>query len=252
MPDADGSWRAAAGCLALFGFALLGGVAAYAAVDHCLVAWGQHLGEVASGSLEVLATVLGLALALSLGIALLRLFSSFAALRTPSPEGPTKTRIVVLSLLSALLAMAFAVVLFIGFTGLDWREFSPPDSGFRILLPGTPVEMEEGEDTPQGRARGKRFLTHNRRTNKRFQAYIAAYVDYPEGFIERNSAEKVFQLQKEALVPSEGQLVSEKPMTLRDVAGTELQVESHDGRILVLRMYLVQQRLFLLVAMTGG
>jgi hypothetical protein len=139
-------------------------------------------------------------------------------------------------------------LLLLGLRGLGWREFSPPGGAFRVLLPGVPLEQPEEEDTPQGPARGKRFLAHSGGSGSRFQGYSVAYVDYPEEYVKAHSPAEVFRSQRDALVPSEGRLVREGARTLSGFPGKELHVETGDGGTILCRMYLVKGRLFLVVA----
>jgi hypothetical protein len=250
MPDANGSWRVATGSITALGFSVAGGWAGNSAGKTCVVAWWQNLGTAAGVWIEVLATLVGAGLGLGLGLALLRLLTDARALpRLASPPGqpgsPTRGKVLSRGLVAVLLLLAFGALMLIGLGGLKWQEVSPPGSGFRVMMPGMPIEQEEGEDTPQGRAKGKRFLS---RASDRFQVYAVEFVDYPEAYVRLNSAADLFKSQKDALVPSEGQLVSEAVITLSGFPGNELQVETKDDRIMVFRMYLVKRRLFVLVA----
>ncbi|HKB39731.1 MAG TPA: hypothetical protein VKD72_25065 [Gemmataceae bacterium] len=249
MPDANGSWRVVFGCFTAVGLSAAAGLAGTLAARACVVAWWQNLGA-AGAWIEVLGTLAGAGLGVALVLALLRLLTDALALRRLAslpgqPERPTWAQVLSRGLVAVLLLSAFGALMLIGLRGLKWQEVSPPGSGFQVMMPGIPIEQEEEEDTPQGPARGKRFLS---RARDNFQAYAVEFVDYPEEYVRRNSAADIFKSQKDAVVPSEGRLVSEELITLSGFPGTELQLETDDDRLMIFRMYLVKRRLFLLLA----
>jgi hypothetical protein len=133
------------------------------------------------------------------------------------------------------------------------REFTSSEGRFRVLMPGTPTEQPEGEDTFAGPASGKRFLAVvGTPETERYRGYGVSYIDYPERYIRSMSAEKIFKEQKDSVVPSDGSLVQERTMTISGHRGFELEVAWHDGKTVVFHMYLVEQRLYMVVAKYPG
>jgi hypothetical protein len=152
-----------------------------------------------------------------------------------------KTWFLVLGLLSASMAA--------GCGSPSWKEFAPSQGRFRVLMPGTPVVQEESEDTWAGLARGKRYLasTGSGGTDS-FCAYGVTYADYPERYTQTKSPEKILAGQKDALVPSEGKLLKERPIEIGSSPGIELELEDPAGKILFFRIYLVEKRLYVVTA----
>lgn len=227
--------------LVLVALTLLGGWAGLAAADNCVVAWWQGLSEIVIAAFSVVACGAGCAIGIALGFALWGLLQPVQS----SAATGHGARIVLRVAMVILLFGAYGAILWTAFQGFAWQEFAPEGGGFRVLLPGRPVEQEEMESTPQGMAKGKRFLAQNRRTGERFQAYAVAYLDYPAGYIESHTPEELFRSQQASLAPTGG---LSRPRTLDGFPGHEVQVETDDGRLVILRMYLVRERLFLLFA----
>jgi hypothetical protein len=148
-----------------------------------------------------------------------------------------------------LVFAVLAAALVVGCGGSTWKEFTPSHGHFRVLLPGTPSGQDEQEETPAGLARGKRFLAWTGAGGTdRFHACAVSYIDYTEGYTRANSPESIFAAQKAALVPSEGRLLSERAIEIGGSPGIELELEDPAGKVLFLRIYLVERRLFVVTA----
>jgi hypothetical protein len=151
-----------------------------------------------------------------------------------------KTRLPILALLAAALAAG---------CGPAWKEISPAQGRFRVVLPGKPIEQDESEQTPAGMARGKRFLGYTGAGGTdSFRAYAVSYIDYPAGYIRAHPPEKIFAAQKDEVVPSEGRLLNERPIKIGTAPGIELEVEDPEGKILFFHIYLVERRLYVVTA----
>jgi hypothetical protein len=233
-------------------FCLAGGCVGHEAADACVVAWMQRWGE---GWVPDLGIIAGCGLGMALGFALMRsLRDALALVRSAPPAGgehPSGAQalshgLITLSLLATLGALAAA-----GFGGFRWREVSPPGGGFRVMMPGRPVEEVEEEKTPQGRATGSRFVSRGCERGyelARLHVYGVTFLDYPPGYLTRRSPAEVFRAQRDALTRSEGRLVSEKSVSLSGFPGTELRIEADDGGVIACRLFLVRQRLYLVMA----
>ena len=214
MSEATDPWYAPTGCASMV-LCLAGGYVGYEAADACVVAWWQHWGE---GWMAKFGVVAGGALGLALGFALMRsLRDAFALVRAAPPpdafEGRSSSAkalsrgFVALSLLATFVALAV-----VGFGGLGRREVSPPGC-FRVVMPGQPIEQDEGERAPGARdgqavrvCRGSEqgyMLT-------RLHVYGVAFLDYPPSYIARNALEVIFKEQRDTLVTAGCELVSEK------------------------------------------
>jgi hypothetical protein len=69
-------------------------------------------------------------------------------------------------------------------------------------MPGKPIKEEEGENTPQGRATGQRFTCRGSEQGYmwgRLHLYGVAFLDYPSGYVARNSPAEIFKEQREVL-----------------------------------------------------
>lgn len=101
-----------------------------------------------------------------------------------------------------------------------WREFSPPDSGFSIRLPGTPTEPAEG---PPG-MRQMELKTGN-------EDYVVSYADLPEE-MKNMAPEKVLEQLRDDFIGTipGAKLTGSKPFMLEGHAGLTWNVEATSAK----------------------
>ena len=253
MAEADDAWRAPTGCVAM-GLCLAGGYVGHEFADACVVAWWQRWGQ---GGVQDLGIIAGCALGMTLGFALMRSLRDAVALVRSAPppdageEQSSKTEVLSRGLVALALLVTFGALAAVGFRGLGWREVRSPDGGFRVVMPGKPIVEKEEENTREGRATGKRFMCRGAEQGymwRHLHIYGVAFLDYPQGYVARNTPAEIFKEQRDSLVPSEGKLVSEKAVSLGRFPGTELRIEARDGQVITCRLFLVRQRLYTVLA----
>jgi hypothetical protein len=123
----------------------------------------------------------------------------------------------------------------------DWVVFSPKGSGFSVRLPSKPTERP----LPQGAEAGRAFSPLYELTSGDFK-YVITYKDFPFS-VEGAQRDKLLDMGAEAGITSAGgKVVSNKPISLADHPGREVRGEMK-GFLYQSRVYLVEQRLYLLI-----
>src|SRR5262249_28330515 len=118
----------------------------------------------------------------------------------------------------------------------DWVEFTPPDGGCHILMPGRPRTqtprlsapgvVNPSGDTVQGRTEDTAFFLIRATRTK-------------EGTATPFSA--VYAMEREAILGSfEGTLREERDIALGGHPGKEFHAALSEGKLLLVRMYLVR------------
>ena len=131
----------------------------------------------------------------------------------------------------------------------EWRELRVSDGGFSILMRGAPLYTPQQLDSPAGRMSAHLYASD------RPDAYFAiGYIDYPLALAVNSAPEKIFAAPQETWVKRiEGKVTSTTPLTLAGkYPGLQFTVEGrHKDRDTVVegRLYLVDQRLYQIVAM---
>jgi hypothetical protein len=134
--------------------------------------------------------------------------------------------------------------------GSDWRELAVHDGGFSILMRGQPQYVRQTLDTPAGRMEAHLY------SSDRPDAYFAVgYSDYPLALVVGGSPQELFAGVRDTwLRRLEGRLLSSDD---RITAGTYPgYVFSAEGKtqgadaFLDARLYLVEQRLYQIVAIS--
>ena len=148
---------------------------------------------------------------------------------------------------SALLALVAAAACG---GGSEWRELTSNDAGFTVLMRGEPHYIKHEIDTPAGKMYA--FLY----SSERPESYFAVgYADYPLALVVGAPPEKVFAGVRDTWVKRiGGRLVSSDSTRKLDgtYPGMEFVAEGrmNDADTFVQgRLYLVDQRLYQLVAM---
>lgn len=105
-------------------------------------------------------------------------------------------------------------------SGSAWREFSPPDSGFSIRLPGKPKELENG---PPG------MRQFELKTGE--EDYVVSFADVPEE-MKGQPPEKVLERLRDDFVQSipGARLTGSKPFDLGGQPGLAWNVEAFSAK----------------------
>lgn len=132
----------------------------------------------------------------------------------------------------------------------EWQELTVPDGGFSVLMRGAPLVTPQQTDTPAGR------MSSHLYSSDRPDAYFAiGYTDFPLALAVGTAPDKIFAGSRDTWVKRiQGTLVSSSPLKLADkYPGMQFIAEgTYQDRpaIVEARLYLVDQRLYQLVALT--
>ena len=192
----------------------------------------------------------GKALWSSLGIVLAGICLVFTAIRS----WPVFVRLLVQG---GLVGIGYCVIPFFMLLGLAalgprinaaaWKEFTPLDEGFSVEMPGNPILKQEM--IPEVNLLMSIYtveLTHID------VAFLAGVVQFPEPAEGQVAPDKVFDAScREFLkaLPS-ARKISQESMTYQNHPGREIVLDMSGQGVIVYRMYLVDDRFFILGA--GG
>lgn len=127
----------------------------------------------------------------------------------------------------------------------DWSEFSSDLGGFAVSMPGTPQEKTKTDD--DGSIERSFLLSLGK------SSYYVHYTDIPD--IDKLNAEAVKDLLDKMpavfVEGAEGKLVTERNVILNGYPGKEFEFTLNDGRAGKARVYMVKQRLFIIVGMSS-
>ncbi len=127
----------------------------------------------------------------------------------------------------------------------QWKSFTPAKGGFTITMPGQPTERTQTLDTPAGNI-STYFYSSSSNGGK--VNYTVSYVDLPKGVSEM-PANLLLEAIASGLTGDERvKVLSEKVITLDNHPGREFKIESPTKSIVRHRAYLVNQRVYQVVA----
>jgi hypothetical protein len=121
----------------------------------------------------------------------------------------------------------------------DWKEFSPKEGGFRVLMPGEPTKKTRKLETPQGDAV---IVTYSIQTRK--AAFLVIRSDLPPKVDVTDAKKLLDDARDKGVKNSGGTLRDEKEIELDGHPGREMTLELPDskvkgGGIYKTRIYLV-------------
>jgi hypothetical protein len=126
-----------------------------------------------------------------------------------------------------------------------WQEFSSPAGNFAVMMPGTPVYEKKSQATALGPIDMHMFTMDLRSAG----AYIVMYSDYPEAVTKAPPDSLLDGGRNGALANTKGKLLGEQNLSLDGFPGREITIEIPGKGIMKIRMYLVRQRFFQVMAM---
>ena len=132
-----------------------------------------------------------------------------------------------------------------------WQEYKPQDESYTIQVPGKPVESVQDLPSPAGQLQMHASLVN---MSSR-EAYLTAYIDYPDNFRNLSSDALLDGAAQGGLNNSNSTLVSKKRITLDGYPGIELEMmlptgEVQGGGRAYSRIYWVAPRVYITVG--GG
>jgi hypothetical protein len=121
-----------------------------------------------------------------------------------------------------------------------WKVFASESGGFSLLMPGDPTENKNDGVVSYSVTREKEAVT-----------YTVSFTDFPvDPTSEKNGIQEAFNGIKDGIKEEGGTIVDEKSLSLREFPGQELRISMPDGVITRVRSYVVDRRLYLVMAST--
>jgi hypothetical protein len=128
----------------------------------------------------------------------------------------------------------------------EWKEFTPKDGSFSVLLPGTPTEHKKTVMSPNGMVEVLLFEVSGPGDSK----FVIGYSEFPEGSIKPGTEDKRLDNARDgAITNAKGTLVRQKNLLLDKYPGREAVFKVEGKGLVLLRLYAVKNRLFQLVVM---
>jgi hypothetical protein len=121
-----------------------------------------------------------------------------------------------------------------------WKVFSSEDGGFSLLMPGEPSENKSEDVTSFSITRDREAVT-----------YTISYTDFPiDPKTEKNGIDEAFKGVRDGITEEGGKILTQKPVTQKDIPGQELRVQMPNGVLTRVRSYVAGKRLYLVMAST--
>jgi len=124
------------------------------------------------------------------------------------------------------------------------KAFRSKAGRFSVKAPGKPVEQQQAVDTAAGKV-----MLHTSVFQSGNQAFIASYADYPAATVKSANRTAMLDGVRDGFVSNvQGTLLKERKLTFKTFPGREFRVETGSGLIMLVRVYLVRNRLYQTVA----
>jgi hypothetical protein len=125
----------------------------------------------------------------------------------------------------------------------EWEALAPPGLGFQALMPGTPQRAQQAQDIFGSKLEMSKYTVEPRGKKELFMIVVLGF----PGDLGRDlgGAQKLLELgRQDLLFFSQGQLRSERPITLGSFPGVELEVLPPKGAIIKARIFATPKRLY--------
>lgn len=131
----------------------------------------------------------------------------------------------------------------------SWKQFTSSEGYFSISLPGTPSVEKYPMDTAQGTVNINSYWLETKTAT-----YMVSYYDYSDLIIQQLTSEQILESGKnEAVANVNGKLQSESTISSENYPGKQYVIAYGDGKTTAsIRLYLVDHRLYHLVAVTSN
>ena len=129
-----------------------------------------------------------------------------------------------------------------------WKTFSPPGGNFSVMMPPNPVE-----DVPKTKTAYEAKTYHIVSAMSNLAGLAVGYSDQPSDKAFEKDPKKVLDaVLKQAVSDQRGELISEKPITIKNYPGREFAASVKGGLTVRQRIYLVNKRIYSLMIITGS
>ena len=151
-----------------------------------------------------------------------------------------------------LLLAVVALLLFLVVKGYlkeepEWRPFRSPEGGFSVLTAGVPDQRRLEEELRGGKVEARYFMWSRGQVH-----YAVAYTDLPEDFVQGIKPDSMLAQARRALVKRvQGKMLEETATVLEVHPGVLCKIEAGDGSLLRARIFLVEWRIYDLMAGTA-
>ena len=129
----------------------------------------------------------------------------------------------------------------------EWREFKHEAGNFAVMMPEKPLEISQTIEGEIGKVPTKSFVAQSGQIT-----FMAMYADYPIAFDTPEDVKASLDASRDMMLSKgHGKLISEKEHVFKKYPGREITAGT-DAGMARLRMYMVQQRLYLLMVLIDG
>ena len=126
----------------------------------------------------------------------------------------------------------------------EWQEFRHDAGNFAVMMPGKPLEVSQTIEGDIGKVPTKSFVAQSGEIT-----FGIMYADYPIAFDVPEAVKASLDGMRDIMLSKQrGKLISEKEHVFKKYPGRELTVGMDAGMARV-RMYLIQQRLYMLTVL---
>ena len=128
----------------------------------------------------------------------------------------------------------------------EWKEYSSQEGRLAVDFPGTPQQAKQPMQTKVGTLVAR--IAMQSPSNNVF--YGVLYLDYPKSTLEKYSADDLLDGSRDSAVKrvKGGRLVGEDKISLAGNPGRQFKVDAPGDVHMTVRVYLVMNRLYWLIA----
>jgi hypothetical protein len=126
------------------------------------------------------------------------------------------------------------------YTPESWKEFSPKDGRFKVLLPDTPAATVQTLESPFGRLDMHTFVMQT------FAYYVIGYVDFPEKDGIRDAKTFLRGSQAGHLAATKSELLEEKIENRFGFPGRSFKARVPGGYVKHVRLHLIKNRYYII------
>jgi hypothetical protein len=148
------------------------------------------------------------------------------------------------------LAVLASLLVFAGVARADdWKDFSSPDGRFTVEFPGTPKQVKDPRQTKFGKVEAQLVILSV--SNKVF--YGVEYLDYPASVLRAHGADELLDDASDSAVKGVkgARIESKETINVNGNPGRQLVLSAPGNLQLTMRMYLVKNRLYQVIASVG-
>ena len=125
-------------------------------------------------------------------------------------------------------------------------RFTSPDNSFSVLLPGKVQEKKQSMSSEIGPVE---IFTYSAKS--KYHDYTIIYVDYPHFMVEEQGAEELLEgASYGTVMDNRGKLMTETAIDLQGYPGRELKIAGPNKEYIRVRLYLVDNRLYQIKAVS--